>query len=175
MKAKKTTKRILKKTAPVPSKCNFFVADDIRLEQGGKPSLLGFYPDGKLELQLPKGMAAPTTEQPIGLATLAILANFVGASGEYKLDLELFGANNQSLMKGKEAKLVGEAKNINFVARFAPFAINGFGTYTLVLKVDKTEFKFSFDVTRSESNAPESGFLSLEHAVQAPPNKKKAR
>ena len=175
MKAKKTTKRTLKKTAPVPSKCNFFVADDIRLEQGGKPTLLGFYPDGKLELQLPKGMAAPTTERPIGLATLAILANFVGASGEYTLDLELFGANNQSLMKGKEAKLVGDARNINFVARFAPFAINGFGTYRLVLRVDKTEFKFSFDVTQSESNAPELGFLSLEHAVQAPPKKKRAR
>ena len=138
-----------------------------------QPSLLGFYPDRKIELQLPQDMRTPTPENPIGLATLAILANFVDASGDYDLELELFGANGKSLMKTKEAKLSGDTKNINFVARFAPFAINGFGTYKLVLKLDKKVFRFSFDIARSETTAPTAGFMNLEPATQAPPKAKK--
>ena len=87
--------------------CKFFLADDIRIEQGGKPSLLGFYPDSTIVLQVPKEENNPSDTSPMGLASIAILASFTGMGGDYNMTLELVGPRNLTMGKSSGLKLTG--------------------------------------------------------------------
>lgn len=131
-------------------KCNFFIADDIRIEQGGKPSLLGFYADNIILVRMPKKSKDPTEDQPIGIGSLAILANFVGAKGTHDVEMELFGPSGSSLLKTGKGQLSSIAANLNFVPQFRPMPVVGFGQYKVVIKLDKKNFVFNFDIRRGE-------------------------
>ncbi len=141
-------------SSSVPVKCNFYIADDVRVEQGGKPSLLGFYADNVILIQMPKKREDPTKEHPIGIAGLAILANFIGAKGTYDVEMELFGPDGLSILKSGEGKLSNDAENLNFVPRFQPMPVVGFGQYKVVIKLNKKPFTCTFDVRRSQVAGP---------------------
>ncbi len=164
-----------KPTAVALVQCNFFIADDIRIEQGGKPSLLGFYPDNEIVVQMPKDLPDPTKESPVGIASLAILANFVNAVGEYDAEVEMNGAGGVPLVRADRNKLIGNKKNINFVTRFIPMPIVGFGKYDIVIKLDGHPYAFSFNVRREDAPAQQEDqvvFKSLLKKPKAAPKKK---
>lgn len=139
---------------PVTARCNFYISDDVRIEQGGKPSLLGFYPDNVIVVLMPEGAKEPTKEQPIGLVGLAILANFIGARGLYDIETELFGPDGLSLTKASGGKTPSEAENFNFVSRFQPMPIVGFGQYKVVINLNDKPFTLTFEVRRGKLPHP---------------------
>ena len=141
-------------SSAVPVKCNFYIADDVRIEQGGKPSLLGFYPDNVILLQMPKKTKDPTKDHPIGIGGLAILASFIGVKGTNDVEMELFGPGGLSLLKSGEGQIISDAENLNFVPRFQPMPIVGLGQYKVVIKLNKKPFTCTFDVRRSEVASP---------------------
>jgi hypothetical protein len=131
-------------------KCNFFIADDIRIEQGGKPSLLGFYADNIILVRMPKKSKDPTKDRPIGIGSFAILANFVGVKGTHDVEMELFGPGGPSLLKTGKGKLSSVTENLNFISQFRPLPVVGFGQYKVVIMLDQESFAFTFDIRRGE-------------------------
>ena len=177
----KSARKVIKatKTAAVrPLHCNFYLADDIRIEQGGKPSLVGFYPDNTIVVQIPKDAPDPTKDSPVGITGLALLANFVGAVGEYDAEMEMVGVGGVPLVRTDRRKLVGNKQNINFVTRFAPMPLVGFGTYKVVIKLDGHPYNFSFRVQRGELETQQDGrvrFGSLLIDTTTPKSKSKPK
>lgn len=140
------SKKAVEGTAP--TKCKFFLADDVRIEQGGKPTAVGLYPEDKVVVLMPKQVADPTPDKPIGIPSLAILAAFYGAKGTYSMNLELFGPSNRSMGSSK-IELKGEG-GIHYISRFMPMPIIGFGSYKLALTIAKKSFTYKFLVVRGE-------------------------
>lgn len=173
-KARKATKT----AAVVPPHCNFYLADDIRIEQSGKTSLVGFYPDKAIVVQLPKDAPDPTKDKPVGVASLAILANFVGAVGEYDAEFEMTGVGGVPLVRSDRRKLVGTKQSINFVTRFTPMPVVGFGTYKVVIKLDRHPYEFLFEVRRGDLDPQQEGhvhFGSLLKDTTKPKPKAKSK
>ena len=159
MKPARKVKKATKPAAVLPLHCNFYLAEDIRIEQSGKPSMVGFYPDSVIVVQLPKDAPDPTKDSPVGIASLAFLANFVGAVGEYDAEIEMTGVGGVPLVRSDRRKLVGNKQNINFVTRFTPMPVVGFGTYKVVIKLDGRPYEFSFEVRRGEFDPQQEGHV----------------
>lgn len=156
----------------LPTNCTFFLADDIRVEQGGKTSMIGFYPDSVIIAQLPKGAKDPTKRKPFALQGLAILASFRDAFGTYELELMVRGPKGELISSAKGGKLLAERKgSLNFVPRFAPFPVVGFGKYQLVLKLNgKKVYSFSFEIRRGELD-PSIGGHAFFSSPKSPSNR----
>lgn len=146
-----------------PVKCNFFIADDVRIEQGGKPSMLGFYPDNIILVQMPKKNEDPTKDRPIGIGSLAILATFLGAKGTHNIELKLFAPDGSSLLKTGEGKLSSVSENLNFVSQFRPMPVVGFGQYKVVIKFDQKPFSFTFYVRRGQAPITTQDQVVFQH------------
>ena len=171
----KLEKKATGKAIPL-QRCSFFLADDIRIEQGGKTSLLGFYPDNVIVAQIAAEAKDPTKKKPFGLAGIAILANFIDAFGSYSLDMELIGPGNETLGKSTGATLVAEKRgSVSFIPRFTPMQIVGFGDYKLVLTLNGKVFTFTFTVIRGQP-APSSSlvFYSRSPIIEKKGNKRKS-
>lgn len=176
MKSARKVRKATKTVAVVPSHCNFYLADDIRIEQSGKPSMVGFYPDNAIVVQLPKDAPDPTKDNPVGIASLAFLANFVGAVGEYDAEIEMTGVGGVPLVRSDRRKLVGTKKNINFVTRFIPMPVVGFGTYKVVIKLDGHPYEFSFEVRRGDLDPKQEGHVRFGSLLKdTPKSKSKAK
>lgn len=149
-------------TGSVPSRCNFYLADDVRVEQGGKPSLLGFYPDNVILMLMPKKDKDPTKEHPAAIGGLAILASFIGARGTYDVEMELFGPGGASILKTIQGQLSSDQENLNFIARFQPMPIIGIGEYKVVIKLNKKPFTGIFYVRRRQPTQGLAGEITFQ-------------
>jgi len=134
-----------------PNQCRFFVADDIRLEQGSKPSLLGFFADNVVVLPLPKTQGAPTRDKPIALSGLAFLISFPGA-GTYNVEMEFRAPNAVSLIKSGEAKIASGGPVVNLVTRLQPFLVTAFGIHELIVRINKKSYTFRFEIRRGKED-----------------------
>ncbi len=147
MKAKPKKRKVAVMQA-YPKDCAFFLADDIRIEHDGKPSLLGMYPDNTVLFQLPQEIPDPSPSTPIHSPGLSILAHFPRARGTFDMTLELLGPNGQVIGKSVGDKLVGDRENINFVTRFSPFPVVGLGHYVMKITLGKKLYTFDFYIRR---------------------------
>jgi hypothetical protein len=145
MTTKKIVKRVVTKNRSVAV---FFVADDVRLEQGGKPTLLGFFPDGIVQLRLPKGIKPPTTKTPIALQSLAILGCFSNAKRKNKIEIELHAPDGSILYELRDGQAQSEGDSLNVVARFAAMPVVGWGIYKVVVRLNNKPYDFSFEIKR---------------------------
>lgn len=136
-------------THALPRKSNFYIADDIRLEQGGKPSLLGFFPDNVVVVPIPEKTKSPTQKEPIAVFGLAFLANFPDATGSYSLGMEFLAPGDVILLKSTDGRVATEKDpGINVITRLQPFPIVAFGIHKLIVTLNKKQFRFSFEVRR---------------------------
>src|SRR5689334_19027465 len=87
-------------SAKLPQPARIFIADDIRIEQGGKASLLGFFSDNVVVVPLPKDVPSPSREKAIALSGLAFLMNFP-IKGSYEANLKFLAPDGQPLIIGK--------------------------------------------------------------------------
>lgn len=140
-----------------PKRVRFFIADDIRTE-GPKPMLIGLLVDDAVGLGIPAGQPEPSKESPIMLQSLAILTSFIGCKGTYAAETSLYQPNgtalfeHQKLEGGIKADVEGGEGNINFIAKFMPFAIPEFGPYKFVFKLDEKVYEYIFTVGRAFSS-----------------------
>lgn len=132
--------------------CKWYLAEDIRVEQGGKLSILGLYPDDMVVVEMPTDEPDPTSEKPIAIEGLAILCLLVGFHGQSKFKLSLGGEdgapptlNSELLIEADEA-----ATNVTLISKFRPVLIHSLGRKFVSLSCleHNTESRFVFTVER---------------------------
>lgn len=150
------------KKPPARLDCKFFLADDIRLEQNGKSTLIGFYPDDVLVLQLPKSAPDPTPQERTGISSLTVMASFPNAKGSKEAQVALTGPSNVEILRSDKKTLVADAKSLNLIFRFSPMQIVGFGMYEFSITLDKVQYNYKFEVRRGEIDPAQSGQIRFK-------------
>lgn len=139
-----------------PKRVRFFIADDIRSD-GPKPMIIGLLVDDSVGLKMPAGNLDPTKEAPIVLETLAILTSFIDCNGPFEAETSLYQPDgtalfeHQKLEGGINSDQATGKNNINFIAKFMPFAIPKFGVYKFSIKLDEMEYDYKFTIGRAHS------------------------
>lgn len=143
--------------AIIPTSARFFLADDIRVEIGGKTTLQGLYPDDIILIDLPSGMPSPSITTPIQIEGFGILASFDRGFGSMSMDVRLSSPNGEVILEAKGGQLKAEKDGpVTFAGRFRPFIVSSVGTYEYFVTVDGKAFTYSFNI---KINAA-SGFIS---------------
>ncbi len=133
-----------------PTMARFFLAEDVRMETGGKPLLLGLYVDDKIHVDLPDGAPEPTPEQPIALAEMAVLASFPATNGKFTGRLSMIDPSGKILLQSGDGEFQTEYNGIlNIVSKFKPFVFDNFGQFKFVVELDDSRFEYNFSILRS--------------------------
>ena len=140
-----------------PKRVRFFIADDIRSD-GPKPMVIGLLVDDFVGLDMPVDNPVPTKDAPIMLQSLAILASFIDCNGPFEAETSLYQPDGTALFEHQKLegginsdKATGK-NNINFIAKFMPFAIPEFGVYKFSIKLDENEYDYEFTIGRAHSS-----------------------
>lgn len=137
-----------------PKRVRFLIADDVRAE-GLKPIILGLFADDLVVIPIPPDQPDPSTGgTPVLLQSLAILTAFIGGKGSFKMEVSLYQPDGTAIFENKKVEegisspTPTKKGNINFIAKFMPFSIPNFGKYRFVIKLDKKEFTYMFEINR---------------------------
>lgn len=128
---------------PSDQDLSFLLCEQIRIEQGGKPSLLGLFPGSIIRVPL----SASGTLFP----SLAFLFVAVGKNaGTFKVSISIVQPSGQVLVR--DAPLPEALKKANeplaIACTISPFQSNEFGLFHAVLKLDNTEYHRTFSVVK---------------------------
>ena len=137
-----------------PKLVKFFIADTILADStNSKPNLIGLFPNDLIFIRIPSDREDPTNENPIVLASLAILATLVGPQGHFDAGISLYRPDGGIMFEDRniEDGLKVDAKppknDANLIVTFQPFKIPQFGEFKYVLKLDKKkEYIFRFNI-----------------------------
>ena len=147
------------KSYPTRDKCAFIVCDDIRQEQGGKLSLMGWFPDGIVLVNIAEG---PSSGPALALSTLAMAVAFLDGAGDYRARVRLVAPGGKEMLSPDNvipvSKGEGKAMTLNF--KLAPFTHDSFGQFRLSVSLDDHEYGFTFEVIRAPQVAAAS---TLKH------------
>ena len=133
-----------------PTGARFFLAEDIRMEAGGKPLLLGLYVDDTILVDMPDSDPELSYDQPIVLNEMAVLASFPGTSGKFTGKLSITDSSGKILLQTGEGEFQTENNGIlNIVSRFRPFIFERFGKFKFVVELDENHFEFNFTILRN--------------------------
>lgn len=138
-------KKQLKKSA------QFYLAEDVRLDQENKAMLIGLYPANKVIITLPEGMTEISQNKGVMLPGLSILINVSGFSGVFQTKVSLYTPSGFPLMENNE---LGEIEitpdnrynSSNLVARFFPFRVIELGMHKFVVQINKSRFEYEFSI-----------------------------
>lgn len=140
-----------------PKRVRFFIADDIRSD-GPKPMVIGLLVDDFVGLEMPSDNPNPTKDAPIMLQSLAILASFIDCNGPFEAETSLYQPDGTALFEHQKLegginsdKAIGK-NNINFIAKFMPFAIPELGVYTFSIRLDEQEYNYKFTIGCAHSS-----------------------
>lgn len=143
-------------TKSLPERVRFFIADDIRAE-GQKPMIIGFFPDDHVGVNIPANMPEPTSETPVVLQSLAILASIIGCTGAYKAKISLYLPDGSAIFENSDLGEIqpnggGQGKSgvINFIAKFMPFHVPQFGQYKFVISLGRKKYNYEFRIGKSQ-------------------------
>ena len=128
---------------------DFFIAEDIRIEQSGKPTLLGFFPNKILVVNVPENTPNPTRIAPFYIQGLSILSYFDDLKGDHTSAMKLIGPDRKELSPRIQGNPIAlNAPGLNLVSGFSAFPVVGFGKYTFVVSIDDRDFSCTFEVRR---------------------------
>lgn len=140
-----------------PKRIRFFIADDIRSD-GPKPMVIGLLVDDFVGIEMPTDNPDPTTDVPVMLQSLAILASFIDCNGPFEAETSLYQPDGTALFEHKKLeggintdKATGK-NNINFIAKFMPFFIPKFGVYKFSIRLDDKIYDYNFTIGRTHSS-----------------------
>lgn len=130
-------------------KVRFFVSDDIRTDNDGKPMLIGFYPDNIVGLKVPADVT-PTSSKPLGIAGLTFMFTISAPPGEHEATLSIEFSDEKVSARKIENRFQTTSKksSYNIIAKSQPFPVFAFGTQNLKLVVDGHEFNETFELRR---------------------------
>lgn len=154
-----------------PKDIQFLLADAVRQESGGKLTLLGFYSGHTVILQDPIPKDIPDHVHGIALPGLTIVATIFDGHGMFDGQFCLFSPSGIPLGKGETAP-IEKQKNVpsNLIFPIHPFPVPEFGTYRIVLKLNRHEHEFAFKVAHVDPKAclpkrPESAVRTPKKAL----------
>jgi hypothetical protein len=132
---------------PFPRIKHCIIAEDVRLEQAGKSSILGFYgiaPDVQLTLKF--------LDKPLDRLVLM----FIGGtgSGNYKFHLQLSKPNGEPVLNLPEGAVtvpsIEGIANTNFILGFSNLPLQQEGTYRIkLISSDGVQFETTFEVKQA--------------------------
>ena len=137
---------------PTKKDIKFLLSEDVRMEAGGKFSLLGVFPSDRFSVggKLPTGVSGVAFAIPSLAFTFVILprASYGKRPGRIKVfapdkrtvlgDIEL---STVDLKPGRSAVIANAAK---------PFAGPAYGTYTVELEIGSNKYRFPFTVEKAK-------------------------
>lgn len=134
--------------APTASdaKVDFYVADDVRIEEGGKVTLVGMYPDRVVVALVPHDAPEPSTDVPLAIDGLAFLVNIRNLVGDHRVSVEI--GKKPGTPAWHSFSFATPETSANLVARARPFSLASYGTKEVSIKIDDSVFHRYFEVRR---------------------------
>lgn len=136
-----------------PKDVRFLLADAVRQEQGGKLSLLGFYPGNLVILQgeLPKDLRE---NELFGIPSLGLVFLIMDGQGDFKARIDIQQPNGKRV--GLGAALDTKKKSgvtHTITVPLTPFPIDALGTFKVSITFDGRAHHFAFVVRHSDPKA----------------------
>lgn len=132
----------------------FFLAEDIRMEAGGKPILLGLYANDVITVDLPKDAPEASPDHPLLLQEVAILSTFPEANGKFSGTLSMTDPSGKVILDTGPTEFKTDSYGyLNIASRFRPLAIEKFGQYIFNVTLDESQFEYKFEITKSSASA----------------------
>ena len=155
----------------------FFIADDIRLEQGGKVSAIGLYADRVIVAQMRPDQQEPSKEAPLIMEGFVFLVSLSGLEGKHRVKLDY---SDDAMVDNAKFDPVDSqfnfpdpALSMNFVGRIRPFITTAFGSKRISLEVDGEVSEFTFEIRRGK--LPEDAGANQPAAKSSARRDKKTR
>jgi hypothetical protein len=130
--------------------CNFFLADDFRLEVGGKMTAVGLFGDSVVVIEKTfqrTKEGGKTQVQPI-FTQLTLMANVRAPKGDYEVKANIVAPSGQTIPSGTPMKFsvlrTGQSANLGFRLFRVPFT--EFGKYRFILAVGRRKFEHVFEI-----------------------------
>lgn len=138
-----------------PKNIHFLLADAVRQEEGGKLTVLGLYSGDAVLLKDPLPQVIPEGMEGLALPGLTIVALVRDGHGSFSYDVRLFRPDGIALGKGADGMRLDKAKETpaSLLVPIQPFPIPGFGTYRVVLLLNKHEYEYKFRVAHVDPKA----------------------
>jgi hypothetical protein len=144
-----------KRKAATPSSsgaiCKLLLADDFRLEQGGKVTALGLYVDGVIVIHMDEGLPDPTLEAPIAIEGISLLVAVSGLEGEHSIGMGLSGGNKDvptGPVQEQKVSFESGGHSIQMITKIRPLLIGSLGIKHVLVSIDGTEMLLPFEVRR---------------------------
>ncbi len=133
-----------------PESAKFLLAEDIRMDAGGKPIVLGLYVNDMILVDLPDNTPEPSASQPIILPEMAVLASFPDTNGTFSGTLSIIDPAGKIVLQTGAGEFQTESTGIlNIVSKFRPFAVENFGQFNFTVELDGKIFEFPFSIVRN--------------------------
>jgi hypothetical protein len=168
--------------APEPSKASkphleLFLADDVRMELGDKVTAVGLYTDRVVVALIGPDQAGPSREAPLLLNGLSFLVSIRGLVGRHSVRVKYEDPPVvQVAPPARELVFQSPAESANLVGRFQPFVTTAFGTKSLVVEIDGTDYPLEFEVREGrQATADNTGPAASGQRVRLTAKKAAAR
>lgn len=158
-------------SASAPELIQFLLAEDVRLEQFGKLSLLGWY--GGESITLLRSPGEPEQNWQPNLNSLAFIFRFTPGTGSYSAILTLHSPSGKEVGKANLGQVTSfNGQPLGVVCKVGPIQVSEFGTYTVGVQLDTYRYEKTFDLVRGGA-AVEFGQRPLGVTATTPATKKR--
>jgi hypothetical protein len=126
-----------------PTDVNFILCEDIREEAHGKFSLLGVF--GGQSVLVPESVLGQA------LPCIAVFSSFADGAGTFRAVNELLDPSGKIIASNRDENLEVKKdpdKNMLLLMKWVPFPISSFGTYTVQVFLDNTNYEFEFGINK---------------------------
>lgn len=142
----------VEKTSVVRPFARILIADDFRVEEGGKVFAIGLFTDNVIVSLVPRGTPAPTAELPYGIDALAILLCVGGVSGLHDLSVTLGDGPSRQWQVDLQ-----EGASANLIMKLRPLLVRSFGMKPVRIEFAGQTFESAFELRRVEVDADNGG------------------
>lgn len=133
--------------------CRWYLADEVRLEIGGKVTIIGLFPDDSVVLEMPPDEPDPTPGQPVAIEGLTVLCIVRGFEGRHQFELALWGGDPaRAVVREVTMETNSPEATLNLVSKFRPMFVESFGDKTFRLSCEELGFvsEFKFKLSRRD-------------------------
>jgi hypothetical protein len=134
---------------PNRDKCTFFLGDDIRVEEGGKVSIMGLSVNGILQIQKAPGLVpVPAPDAPMIVHSVAFLASFNDGLGDFSVTFQLYKPDGNKVLPTDPPPATAK-KNpdgpMNLILKLNAIEVAP-GMMKLVVNLNGRPYEFPFEV-----------------------------
>lgn len=155
-----------------PKQVQFLLADGVRQEQGGKFTVLGFYPGNGVLLNQPLPKKVPDGFKGVALPGLTLIITLFDGNGSFSGDLKIIRPSGELLGKGSTNIVIekNKGKSASLLIPIEPFPVTEFGDYQATLKLGAHKYDFVFRIGHIDPKASLPGTSTRTSASKKKPN-----